>query len=740
MRFFFIIILCCFTTFVRAQLGFSRNIDISVSDSSVEELAWSGGLNSPIFSEIDFNNDGRMDLFVFDRSNNRVMTFINNGGSGIHCWSYAPEYEDHFPELKGWAYLYDYNCDNKPDLLTTNYNNNGITQYRNDSQNGNLQFTLVDSSIGFYLNSSFIPNIIASSYLQPDFNDIDGDGDMDILGQQFLCAGAFAYYRNRSMEDYGNCDSLDDYVLETNSWGRFTLRSGAYPNVAVANWNINCIQNSPQDFSYEVARRDDTYANLHTIDIDGDGDKDVIIGDSQTYNSLLVVNGGTNLSANMVSQDTAFPSYNVPVHLRSFTSHAYVDADNDGVKDLLVSQSEFENKKGVFFYKNNGTTAIPVFSNVMNNFLQNEMIDVGESSTPVFVDYDGDGKKDLIIGNLKMTTGDSTSVTSLTLYKNVGTSSVPSFNLITDDFANLKAMSLTGQIFPAFGDLDNDGDLDMILGLDDGKLMYFENNAGIGLPMTFANPVYPYMSSSLDVGQASTPQLFDLNKDGLLDLIIGGKNGLVKYYKNAGTLSSPLYLPVPTNDSLGDINVQTDSSPDGFSSAFAFDQNGSTRMLVSCMDGNIYLFGNIDGNLNGAFTILDTVFSKFAGKRYGYNINVSGGDINNDSLVDMLIGFYGGGVQIFYQDNPMGINSPNEISSSFSVFPNPAFESLIIKSKYWKGKVNYSLSDMQGREITSGILKSDYQVLDVSNFAPGVYMLRITNVNNSVLKKIIIRH
>ncbi|MBK8584722.1 MAG: hypothetical protein IPN88_04505 [Bacteroidetes bacterium] len=42
------------------------------------------------------------------------------------------------------------------------------------------------------------------------------------------------------------------------------------------------------------------------IDIDGDNDKDIIIGDVASYNSLLVINGGTNVSANMVSRDTVF--------------------------------------------------------------------------------------------------------------------------------------------------------------------------------------------------------------------------------------------------------------------------------------------------------------------------------------------------------------------------------------------------------------------------------------------------
>jgi hypothetical protein len=739
MKFSITIFLSVFSTALFAQLGFTRNMSIPVNESDALEMAWAGGINFPLFSEIDLNNDGTPDLFVYDRSNARVMTFINKGGSGIHCWQYAPQYEAGFPAIKGWAFLYDYNCDNKPDIFSTNNSNNGIAIYKNISQSGSVQFELVDSAIGFYVGSTFIPNIIASSYLQPAFDDIDGDGDMDILGQQFTCVGAFAYYKNMTMEHYGNCDSLDDFVLETNSWGKFGLRSGAYPNVIVANWNINCFQSPNDHFSYEVARRDDTYANLKTIDIDGDGDKDVIIGDSQATNSLLVVNGGSNQNALMVSQDTAFPSYNVSVHLRSFTSHSFVDADNDGIKDLIVSQSEVENKNGALFYKNNGTNAVPVYSRVMDNFLQSEMIDVGESATPVLFDYDGDGLKDLVIGNLDMTTGDSSAVTGLYLYKNTGTASAPAFTLITTDFANLNAMHLAGQIFPAFGDLDADNDQDMILGLDDGKLMYFENIAGPGVSPVFTNPIYPYMSSSLDVGQASTPQLFDLNKDNLLDLIIGGKNGLIKFYKNAGTASSPVFLPVPTNDTLGNFVVQTPGSPDGYSSAFAFDQNGSTRMLVSCMNGNIYLYGNIDGNLSGAFTRLDTVYSKVGGTRYGYNISVSGGDLNNDTLADMLIGLYGGGVQVYYQDNILSTGSQAAFESKFSIFPNPTSEYIFINSKINSDNTLYTIYDLEGREIMTGKIKGETCKVNLSSISAGIYVLKIKNPDFSFAKKIIVK-
>jgi len=186
--------------------------------------------------------------------------------------------------------------------------------------------------------------------LMPNFNDIDGDGDMDIIGQQFQCVGAFAYYKNMSMEHHGVCDTLNDYVIDTYAWGKFALRSGAYTDVTVGFFNINCFSNPNDHYDMSIAApMDDTYANIATIDIDGDGDMDALIGDSQTKNSLLVINAPASGTDLMVSQDTAFPSYDVPVNIQSFAMHSYVDVDNDQIRDLIVSNYEYE--KAIPFYK-----------------------------------------------------------------------------------------------------------------------------------------------------------------------------------------------------------------------------------------------------------------------------------------------------------------------------------------------------------------------------------------------------
>jgi hypothetical protein len=76
---------------------------------------------------------------------------------------------------------------------------------------------------------------------------------------------------------------------------------------------------------------------LTPFDQDCDGDVDLLNGDILVENMLFLLNGGTPDSAVIVSQDSAFPVYDVSVDMQNFPAGYYLDLDNDGLKDMLVS-------------------------------------------------------------------------------------------------------------------------------------------------------------------------------------------------------------------------------------------------------------------------------------------------------------------------------------------------------------------------------------------------------------------
>ena len=149
--FVFILLLCIGIHFIHAQgIRFDRTDSVKVVvNSDTLNNAWAGGIDIPLFSEIDLNGDGIHDLFMFDKANNRISTFINDGSTGVKAWHYAPQYVSKFPPVVSWALLYDYNCDGKADFFTLAPSTSGMSVYRNDfdSALGGLRFTLVQSEL-----------------------------------------------------------------------------------------------------------------------------------------------------------------------------------------------------------------------------------------------------------------------------------------------------------------------------------------------------------------------------------------------------------------------------------------------------------------------------------------------------------------------------------------------------------------------------------------------------------------
>ena len=741
----FLFLLGILPFFSHAQLAFRLNDSIPVTQyGNTLRMAWAGGINYPQWSEVDLNNDGLEDLFMYDRSNNRVMILANTGGSNPNTFQFVDSLKKCFPKLggfislnTGWAFMFDYNFDGHSDLFSVSRQNSGIIQYKGSYGVNGYSFTCVDSVIRYTYGGGQTSNVLASGNLVPDFNDIDGDGDMDIIGQQNMCIGTYAYYRNNVIEDQYPFDSLNHYTLVTNEWGRFALRGGGYSYVRVEHFHDSTCASPPgplQSGGGYIAQRDDTYSAVKTIDLDGDGDKDALIGDSQAFNLLAVVNGGNPTFADMVSQDTLFPS-SQSVNMKSFTAPSYVDVDNDGKRDLLVGNSEFENRRGISWYKNTNTDAAPVFNWQTDSLFQPDMIDVGEGAAAVLADIDNDGLSDMIIGNIRSTFNFSAEKTNLTFYKNVGTTTTPSFQLVTEDFASAAALAIPGPLFPAFGDLDGDGDNDMLLGAFNGTLYYFRNTSGT---LNYISNNY----MNIDVGNASTPQIIDVDRDGVLDLIVGEQNGIINYYHNNGTAVNPSFNAVPTSSPFGNINVHAPYYVDGYAVPFMYDDSGSYKMMVANMEGNIYLYDNIDGNLTGQFNYVETVFTKDYGFRYGYNCSVSGADLNADNRVDVLIGMYGGGVQMYFQVNPFTAVNEIEQVSTFACYPNPASDVLNISLSKYNRKEKYSLSiyNCVGQVVYNTNNVNQRMHVDVKDFSEGIYLVKLQSEKGSRSERVVVRH
>ncbi|MBE0649094.1 MAG: T9SS type A sorting domain-containing protein [Bacteroidales bacterium] len=427
------------------------------------------------------------------------------------------------------------------------------------------------------------------------------------------------------------------------------------------------------------------------IDINSNGLKDLVLGDVDFPNLIALFNGGTADTAFMVAFDTLFPSGNKPVNLFDFPVPSFVDVDHDGRKDLLISSFDPQlyipdNYQSVWFYRNTGSAYLPKFTFQFKRLFQDQMIEVGSGSYPVFSDFDQDGLTDLMVGCWGRYDSSyyhegllkSVNTGRIAWFRNTGGSLNPSFSLVTDDLGGLSSLERTG-LYPAFSDLNGDGAIDLMVGQDDGTLTYLENSADGSSPPTFRPPVWKYQG--IDVGESSTPQLFDFDSDGLADLIIGEKNGNLNYFQNTGTLNNPVFTFV--TDSLGKVNVTNyQISYDGYSTPCFFrDNTGETRLLVGSEEGKVWYFDEIPADPLAVFPESVDLHSLITPQLFplkcGWRTAPAIGFLTDSTWFDLSVGNWAGGINYFTHQNPpqvlLGIQTQiHPQQRKFFVYPNPA--------------------------------------------------------------------
>jgi hypothetical protein len=719
----------------QTTVGFRRMDSVPVFENSNQLLfPWAGGLNFCQFSDIDLNQDGIMDLFVFDRSGNKIQTYINNGTPNQVDYVLAPQYVSRFPAMHDWVLLRDYNCDGKMDIFT--YSIAGFSIYKNISTLASgLQFQLMQYMVNTDRSpntSHFFGNLFVSQVDVPAIRDVDGDGDLDVL--TFINNGnQVEFHKNMSMDLYGVCDSIY-YAVSTNCWGEF-LENPANSAISL---NQNCPPPPiiPYDQTNNVERTAmHTGSCLECINIDNDGDQDLILGDIGNPLMTFLRNGGTSTFALMDYVDDSFPEYNTFLNRDIYPCGFHLDVNNDGKKDILFSPNApntSENFQSCTYYRNTTSNTDVNVTFIQNDFLQDSMIEVGEGCYPVFFDYDHDGDKDLFIGDFGYYQHGAQIQSKIALYKNTGSAAVPSFTLMTRDFANIHANypTLIGMAL-TFGDIDGDGDKDMMIGGYDGKLSYFEKQPGPDDNFVFITSNY----GLIDVGNYSTPQLVDVDNDGKLDLIIGEQSGNLNYYHNDGTTTVPQFNLV--SNLFGGVSVNQIGFSTGYSVPFLYTDNTAHVLLVGSERGWLNRYDNIDGNLTGNFTRTDTMFvSALEGGQVAPAVT----DLNNDGYYDIVMGNYSGGVSLWYGDVNVSTGQ-NLVAQNpvFNLFPNPVNDNLVVHTTEIRGKEIFSIYDLSGKELLNREINSQETRISVAQLPVGMYICSLRNESgNSVNEKLII--
>lgn len=701
--------------------------DIPVQGLSTNlDLAWAGGLNSAQFGTIDLNGDNLEDLCVFDRTTNKINTFINTGTD----YQYQPNFEYLFPEnLNGWLLLADYDCDGRKDLFTnTTF---GLKVYRNTTFD-QLSFELIVDPL-MSETGGLMVNLQVSSSDIPAIVDVDGDGDLDILTLRFGAGNGIEYHQNQSMENNGNCDQLQ-YQLISSRWGDFEeCECGEYAF-------------GEDDCNIPGGRQQHTGGKaLLVFDQDHDGAMELIFGDEFCTNIAFLYNYGDADNALFTEAELNYPNSGNPIDFFIFPGLFLEDVTFDGRKDLLASPGVFDNfglgvdfKHSSYLYLNDGVTGLEAF-NIFetNQFLQERMIELGENAAPVFFDIDGDGDEDMIAGHRGNRQGPEFYAT-FNLYENDGSSQNAAFNAVTEDYLNLSSSRLNS-LKPSFADLDGDGRTDLLFAAAEGtgqtNIYYFLNSANQGFEPTSSTP--ELLDFTIQAGDH--PHFVDISADGRADLLIGRRTGRLEYWRNSSSVSSFTFELVDEN--FAEI---IDDSFRRELVALAADINldGELELITTDATGVMRVYTDY---LNASETVPPQIFDMLiepdpgenaVRSRWGRGAALASANLGAQ-LPHLVIGSKQGGIYLLENLSEPG-DGNGGLQFTLDLFPNPGIDLVTLRGNQ---NFTYEIYNSLG-QLIYGNLGSTAQTLmrfDSRALQPGIYLVRaVSTSGGDDVKKLIV--
>jgi hypothetical protein len=571
---------------------YQRELDIiPVSDATgLIPNTFSGGHNNLEHQFIDIDEDDDLDIFYLDSDG--TFGWFENVGS-----KFNPVFDYTMTEIPGlsfsyWYYFVDIDADGDMDYFTAN--NDQMSLYLNDGTATSPNFYLAQDTVKDNNGSPIFSEFSCNSV----FVDIDNDQDYDFISGN--TAGTLAFYKNIGTSQNFN------FELITTVWQ-----------------DINIIGGRPDNILHGAS-------SIDFVDIDGDSDLDLFWGDFFSKSLYVIENKGTPNVPDMEIVSDIYPVNSDSVFTSGYNMPRFADIDFDGDYDMFVSVLYDPTvPQSLMYYENVGTPQIANQILITEDYLKT--LDVASNSSPVFVDIDDDDDLDLFLGSFKNQLG------TINFLENTGTALNPSFYFADSIYFGITKALI---IVPTFGDLDGDKDYDLIVGKLDGKLdLYLNSGDKTSAQFSTSVPVLDNLGDEIDAGTSSVPLLFDIDNDLDLDLIIGAFSGTFKFYRNTRNTSNyeftfePLYfddLDVGSSSTPFILDYNNDGIYDLFSGNAAgefyhFQNDGSNVAPIWNEITNHFLSDNFGGDSHPSFvdldgdTDLDIVLGNVKGGLYLYN-------------------------------------------------------------------------------------------------------------------------
>lgn len=271
-----------------------------------------------------------------------------------------------------------------------------------------------------------------------------------------------------------------------------------------------------------------------------------------------------------------------------------VDYDGDGALDVTVGidfwgdygwDNAFDAQGNwlrgplrgyVYLLRNTGTTAKPVYAEPVKVHAGGKPVDPFGMPSPMWGDFDGDGDLDLLCGEFR---------DSFTYYENIGTRNRPLYAAGRQLMVGGAALKMDlCMITPTAVDFDGDGDLDLVVGDEDGRVAFIEHTGTLtsGMPQFLPPRYFRQYAQDVKFGALATPYSFDWDGDGLEDIITGNTAGYIGFIKNLG--GNPPRWAAPVYLSAGGRLIRELAGPNGSIQGPAEEKWGYSILSVADWD------------------------------------------------------------------------------------------------------------------------------------------------------------
>lgn len=745
-RYLRIIILLLFIVIgytVKAQIRYSKKgyVDFVLNGKTLES-PFVGGMNSPQFAMMDLNDDGKTDIIAFDRSDFRIMTFLRVSGDKF---TYAPEYEHLFPPGKHIYKFADLNSDGKLDIFTLADGGELLISLNTTKLGGSLEFK--DLGPQYYRNQydsgSILYNGLSFSSTKtdlPEIKDLDNDGDLDIVTYDAVNL-TYGMFRDVRAEKKWSNDTFEFQNMDY-CFGNFW--EGYDNNIKL---NTCVIQIINKDFKAKLKPRHNGGASCWFFDDDNDGDYEMYISNVGYKKITKLTNGKAQSHGyydTMIAWDTMFPVKGQSFKGFVFPAGYMLNVNDDSLTDLVLAPNgafDVKETNQIYYYKNIGSKKSANFELQNTSFLVEKSLDFGARSAPTFIDLDADGDLDLLVGNNGDFEISSGIKDKIAFFENTGTTTKPQFTLKNSDF--LFGDSAFQNIVPTSGDIDNDGDIDILIGTGIGKIIWYENTAGKNKPCVFKHRTSSLLNFENYPGEnAFAPCIYDYNNDQIKDLIIGMYNGKVAIFKGLGGSNPQFELVTKNAWGLRSNLWRDDVSPAGFESygnavprIADLNKDGIDEMVLGTFFGTprLYHFHNHDytDSLIADESFLYQVIKGDTLKPYmGQQVVPAIADINGDSIPEMFFGLKRGGIEFAENDKAGKFDAVKKWNADvkLKVYPNPSKGQFVIELSENRELVNIEILGLNGSVLLKNFMNCGENKLYVkSNLPSGIYFVKLYN-------------